>query len=91
MQSYHRVHVQLKRKDRQQLSGMLSKGRESSRVLRRASILRQLDRRQKAALVAVCVGVAAKAVRAVARRYEAEGLESTQCSRKSRYASVARV
>ena len=76
MQSYHRVHVRLKRKDRQQVSGMLTKGRESSRVLRRASILRQLDRGQKAAQVAVSVGVAAKTVRVVARRYEEEGLES---------------
>ena len=76
MQSYHRVHVQLKRKDRQQLSGMLTKGRESSRVLRRASILRQLDRGQKAAEVAASVGVAAKTVRAVARRFEEQGLES---------------
>ena len=76
MQSYHRVHVQLKGKDREQLSGMLAKGRESSRVLRRASILRQLDRGLKAAQVASSVGVAAKTVRAVARRYEEEGLES---------------
>jgi transposase len=76
MQSYHRVHVRLKRKDRQQLSGMLTKGRESSRVLRRASILRQLDRGQKAAEVAASVGVAAKTVRAVARRFEEQGLES---------------
>jgi len=70
MQSYHRVHVQLKRKDRQQLFGMLTKGRESSRVLRRASILRQLDRGHKAAQVATSVGVAAKTVRAIAQRYE---------------------
>lgn len=55
---------------------MLAKGRESSRVLRRASILRQLDGGQKAAQVAASVGVAAKTVRAVARRYEEEGLES---------------
>jgi transposase len=76
MQSYHRVHVQLGRKDRLQLAGMLRQGRESARVLRRASILRQLDGGQKAAQVAVNVGVAAKTVRAVARRYEEEGLES---------------
>jgi transposase len=49
---------------------------QSSRVLRRASILRQLDHGQKAAQVAISVGVAAKTVRAVARRYEEEGLES---------------
>ena len=65
MQSYHRVHVQLGRKDRQQLVAMLTKGRESARVLRRASILRQLDRGQKATHVAANVGVAAKTVRAV--------------------------
>ena len=76
MQSYHRVHVQLKKKDRQQLGGMLTKGRGSSRVLRRALVLRQLDRGQKAAQVAASVGVAAKTVRAIARRYEEEGLES---------------
>jgi len=76
MQSYHRVHIQLKTKDRQHLSGMLTKGRESSRVLRRASILCQLGRGQKAAQVAASVGVAAKTVRAIARRYEEEGLES---------------
>lgn len=55
---------------------MLTKGRESARVLRRASILGQLDRGQKAAQVAASVGVAAKTVRAVARRYEEQGLES---------------
>jgi transposase len=76
MQSYHRVHVQLKRKDRRQLAGMMTKGRESARVLRRASILRQLDNGHKPAQVAANVGVAAKTVRAVARRYEEDGLES---------------
>jgi len=75
MQSYHRVHVRLWKRDRQQLAGMLTKGRESARVLRRASILRELDRGQKAAQVAASVGVAAKTVRAVARRYEEQGLE----------------
>lgn len=76
MEIYHRVHVELTKKDLQHLCGMLSKGRESSRVLRRASILRQLDGGQKAAQVASNVGVAAKTVRAVARRFEEEGLES---------------
>ncbi|MGB8030147.1 MAG: helix-turn-helix domain-containing protein [Terracidiphilus sp.] len=76
MQSYHRVHVQLWRRERQQLSGMLRKGRESARVLRRASMLRQLDRGQTAAQLAASVGVAAKTVRAVARRYEEQGLNS---------------
>jgi putative transposase len=76
MQNYHRVHVQLNRKDRERVAKMLRKGRESARVLRRASILRQLDSGQTAAQVAANVGVAAKTARAVARRYEEEGLES---------------
>jgi transposase len=75
MQSYHQVHVQLSKRDRKRVTEMLNKGRESARVLRRASILRQLDRGQRAAQVADNVGVAPKTVRAIARRYE-EGLES---------------
>src|ERR1700745_2545769 len=76
MQSYHRVHVQLGRKDRLQLAGMLRKGRESARVLRRASILGQLGGGKKAGPVAANWGGAAKRGGAVARRYEEEGLES---------------
>jgi len=55
---------------------MLSKGQVSARVLRRASALRQLDGGQRVAQVAANVGVAGKTVRAIARRYEEEGLES---------------
>ena len=76
MQSYHRVHVELKRKDRRQLTEMLAKGRESARVLRRALILRQIDSGERAAGWRPMLGVAAKTVRAIARRYEEEGLES---------------
>lgn len=76
MQSYHRVRVELGKKDRRQVTEMLRKGRESARVLRRASILRQLDDGQKMGQVAENVGVARKTVRAIARRYEQEGLDS---------------
>lgn len=75
MGTYHRLHVQLRKRDRKQIAGMLNRGRESSRVLRRALILRQLDQRQRAAQVASNVGVASKTVRAIARRYKEEGLE----------------
>jgi transposase len=75
MQTYHRVHVQLGKKGRKQIAGMLNKGREAARVLRRALILRQLDQGQTAAQVADNVGVAPKTVRAIGRRYEEEGLE----------------
>jgi transposase len=76
MPAYHRVDVRLGKKDKRQIAGMLNKGRESARVLRRALILRQLDQGQTAANVASQIGVAAKTVRAIGRRYEEEGLES---------------
>ena len=76
MRAYHRVHVQLSKKVRKGIAGMLNKGWESARVLRRTLILRQLDRGQTAGQVASQVGVASKTVRAIARRYEEEGLES---------------
>jgi putative transposase len=76
MQSYHRVHVELGRRDRRQVAEMLSKGQGSARVLRRATILRQLDVGQRVVQVAENAGVAPKTVRAIARRYEEEGLDS---------------
>src|ERR1035441_7563031 len=76
MRAYHRVHVQLTKKDCKQIAGMLNKGWESARVLRRALILRELGQGQTAGQVASHVGVACKTVRAIARRYEEEGGES---------------
>jgi hypothetical protein len=62
MQSYHRVRVQLGKRDRKRIAEMLKKGRESARVLRRALILRQLDQGGTAPQVAGNVGVAPKTV-----------------------------
>jgi transposase len=76
MKTYHRVPVKLGKKDRHQIVRMLTKGRESARVLRRALILRQLDEEQTVAQVARDVGVVRKTVRVIARRYAEEGLES---------------
>jgi len=76
MRAYHRVHVQLSKKDSKQIAGMLNQGWESARVLRRALILRQLNQGQRAGQVASQVGVASKTVRAIARRYEEAGLEA---------------
>jgi putative transposase len=76
MQIRHRVHVELGKKDRHQITAMLAKGRESARVLRRALILRQLDEGETGSQIAKDVGVARKTVRVIARRYEEEGLES---------------
>lgn len=58
------------------MAEMLRRGRESARVLRRALILRQLDQGQRAAQVAANVGAGATTVRAIARRYEEEGLDA---------------
>jgi hypothetical protein len=69
MQTYHRLHVQLGRSDRRRLAAMLAKEREAARVLRRASMLRQLDQGQTAVQVTDNVGAARMTVRAIARRY----------------------
>lgn len=66
MRSYHRVHMELEKKDWRRVAGMLREERESVRVLRRAAILHQLDSGQKAAQLAANMGVTAKAVRAEA-------------------------
>ena len=76
MRAYHRMHVQLTKRDRKQIALMLNRGRESARVLRRALLLQELDQGQTAAQVAWNLAIASKTVRAIARRYEEEGLES---------------
>lgn len=48
MQICQRLHVQLGRSDCRRLAAMLAKGGEPARVLRRASMLRQLDQGQTA-------------------------------------------
>ena len=72
-----RVHVKLGKEDRQQIARMLNKGRESARVLRRALILRSSIRGRRRHRLARSVGAAPKTARAIARRYEEEGLEQT--------------
>lgn len=76
MQSYHRVHVELSKRDRLRIAEMLRKGQCSARVLRRALVLRQLDQGQPAAQVAKYLGAGESTVRVIARRYEDEGLDS---------------
>jgi transposase len=76
MKNTQRAQVQLSKKDRQRLAAMLSKGRESARVLRRAWMLRQLDQGQNHTQIAGNLGVVRKTVRTIARRYQEEGLES---------------
>jgi hypothetical protein len=63
MSVYHRVHVALSKKERRRIAEMLSKGRESARVLRRAWILRQLDMGQNAVQAAASSGAGVTTVR----------------------------
>ena len=76
MSVYHRVHVALSKKERRRIAEMLSKGRESARVLRRAWILRQLDQGQNAVQAAASSGAGVTTVRAIARRCEEQGLDA---------------
>ena len=76
MKNSERALVRLGSKDRQLIVAMLCRGRESARVLRRASILQQLDQGQKLTQVAESLGVVPKTVRTIARRFKEEGLES---------------
>jgi transposase len=76
MKNSKRVLVRLGRKDRPLIVAMLRRGRESARVLRRASILQQRDQGQKFTPIAVNRGVVPKTVRTIARRFKEEGLES---------------
>jgi transposase len=75
MKNKRREHLQLGKRDRQRLKGIVGKGRESVRVLRRALILCQLEQGQNISQVARNLSVVRKTVRAVARRYEEGGLE----------------
>lgn len=76
MKNQQRVEVRLSRKDRQRVREMLCKGRESARVLRRASILSHLDQGQKITKIAANVGIVRKTIRTIARRYQQEGLDA---------------
>jgi len=76
MANTQRVQVQLSRKDRALVVAMLRRGRESARVLRRASILHQLDQGQKLTQIAASLGVVPKTIRTIARRFAEEGLAS---------------
>jgi putative transposase len=76
MKKAEKTQVELEKKDRQKIRELLSKGRESARVLRRALILQQLDQGQRVMQVAGNLSVAGKTVRAIAVRYGSEGLES---------------
>jgi len=76
MKSPGRVRVQLSGRDERKIGELLSnKGVRPVRVMRRALVLQQLNRGRETAQVALNVNLARKTVRAIAYRYQDEGLE----------------
>ena len=66
----------LRAEDRARLEALLKKGVQPVRVVLRALALLQMDRVGGASASARVVGLSAEAVRGIARRYQAGGLES---------------
>jgi hypothetical protein len=77
MRAYRRLELRLKKADRDQLNGMLSRGVQPVRTVLRALALQQLDRGKSVAEVASIVPLTSKALREIGRRYEASGLEGS--------------
>jgi putative transposase len=75
MRTYRRVGVQLKKRDREQLDGMLSGGNQAVRVILRGLALYQLHDGKSVSEVAGNVRLTSKAVREIGWRYEGSGLD----------------
>jgi transposase len=75
MRIYRRLGLQLKKRDRAELDGMLSGGIEAVRVIVRALALYQLHDGKAASEVAANVRLTPKAVREIGWRYKEFGLE----------------
>jgi transposase len=69
------LRVQLSRRDRQQLDRLLSGGLQPVRTVLRALALRQMDAGRATPAVAVSLGLSAKAVWQIGKRYQQGGLE----------------
>ena len=75
MRTYRRLGVQLKKRDREQLDGMLSGGNQAVRVILRGLALYQLHDGKSVSEVAGNVRLTSKAVREIGWRYESSGLD----------------
>ena len=69
------LRVQLSRRDRQQLDRLLSGGLQPVRTVLRALALRQMDTGQSTPAAAASLGLSAKAVWQIGKRYQQSGLE----------------
>src|SRR5208283_2884533 len=70
-----RLQIELKTRDRQQVEQLLSGGLQSVRTTLRALALRQMDQGQSTPAVGSNLGLSAKAVWQIGKRYLAGGLE----------------
>ena len=75
MRAYRRLHVRLPKRHREKLSRLLSGGIQPVRVVLRTLVLTQLHQGKAASEVAANVGLTAKAVREIGRRYRDAGLD----------------
>ena len=75
MRIYRRLHVRLRKGDRQRLNAILSGGVQAVRTVLRALALCRLDQGGSASQVAAEARLTSKAVREIGRRYEDGGLE----------------
>ena len=73
---YRKMRLKLKAREKKQLEGLMSKGRESVRVLKRAQVLQALSKGKSPEQVAEeVVGVGRTAARDIGRRYIDGGLD----------------
>src|SRR5664280_3021128 len=70
-----RLQIELKQRDRQQVAQLLGGGLQAVRTTLRALALRQMDQGQSTPVVGGNLGLSAKAVWQIGKRYEQEGLE----------------
>jgi putative transposase len=75
MRVYRRLHVQLKKRDGDELERILSGGIQPVRVVVRSLALCHLHEGKSTSEVAANVRLTSKAVREIGRRYEESGLE----------------
>src|SRR5664279_6637885 len=70
-----RLEIELKPRDRQQVEKLLGGGLQAVRTTLRALALRQMDNGQSTPAVGVNLGLSAKAVWQIAKRYQRGGLD----------------
>jgi hypothetical protein len=75
MRAYRRVHVRLKKGDREKVEEVLSGGVQSVRTVLRALALSHLHEGKSTGEVAAMVRLTPKAVRQIGRRYQDAGVE----------------